>query len=961
MSSFCVFLLLLGAFTHATTYKDTDLVVNLPGLTYTLNFKHYSGYLNASPGNYLHYWLVESQSAPSSDPLILWLNGGPGCSSLGGFLTEHGPFHPNPDGTTLFENVYSWNKKANVLYLEGPRNVGFSYQNTSINKDTVYDDDRTAWDNFLALKDFFANYPEYSTRDFYVMGESYGGVYVPTLTSLLIEQIQANNLTANLVGMAVGNGELSEIQQINSAVDYLYFHGMLGKDDWDSLKACCDDQTSLAYCDFTKWITLDAGGNANPKDNSTCANLVVQLGFLRVWLTLNDVYNIYQDCYQQTVAAFGSRAKLRSWLSNDQNTQWPPSGFIDQGSLMNWASTDAFGAFSCYMNPAAQNYLNQTAVRAALHIPAEAPFWTDCNDDINEHYQQGHNDTTKVFDEMIASGYKLRMLIYNGDVDTACNFLGDEWFVEALKNEYNMTITTPRHPWFFQEDAKYMFQIAGYRKSFSYENITIDLVTVKGAGHFVPTDRPGPALQMVTNFINNAANYSSMTGYSMNRVRLLPQYAPPPPPTCRSTTTYKDTDLVVNLPGLTYSPNFKHYSGYLKASPGNNLHYWLMESQSLPSSDPLILWLNGGPGCSSLGGVLTENGPFHPNPDGTTLFENIYSWNKKANVLYLEAPRNVGFSYQDTSVNNDTVYNDDRTAWDNFLALKDFFANYPEYSTRDFYVTGESYGGVYVPTLTRLLIQQIQANNLTANLVGMAVGNGELSEIQQINSAVDYLYFHGMLGKDEWDGLKACCDNSTTLAYCDFTKWIHLDSAGNANPKDNSTCAQKVVDLGFLRVWTSLNDVYNIYQDCYQQTAASFKSRAKLRSWLLTDPNVRAAPPGFIDQGSLMSWASTDAFGAFPCYMNSATENYLNQPEVRAALHIPSQVPHWTDCNDDMNANYMQQHNDTTSVFDDMIASGYKLRILIYNGDVDTACNFLGDEWALVILYRPIGLVLRSR
>jgi cathepsin A (carboxypeptidase C) len=142
-------------------------------------------------------------------------------------------------------------------------------------------------------------------------------------------------------------------------------------------------------------------------------------------------------------------------------------------------------------------------------------------------------------------------------------------------------------------------------------------------------------------------------------------------------------------------------------------------------------------------------------------------------VLFMEAPRGVGFSYQDQNLNNDTDYNDDKvrktiasltvfcfemhsigiipyllqTALDNFLALKDFFANYPEYQTRDFYVSGESYGGVYVPTLTRKLIQQIQAGNLTANLVGMAVGNGELSEYLQINSAVDLLYAHGIYGK----------------------------------------------------------------------------------------------------------------------------------------------------------------------------------------------------------------------
>lgn len=67
--------------------------------------------------NLYYYRLVESQGNPSSDPLILWLNGGPGCSSLGGLLTELGPFRPNPDGTTLYENQFAWNKVVNELLI----------------------------------------------------------------------------------------------------------------------------------------------------------------------------------------------------------------------------------------------------------------------------------------------------------------------------------------------------------------------------------------------------------------------------------------------------------------------------------------------------------------------------------------------------------------------------------------------------------------------------------------------------------------------------------------------------------------------------------------------------------------------------------------------------------------------------------------------------------------------------
>lgn len=75
------------------------------------------------------------------------------------------------------------------------------------------------------------------------------------------------------------------------------------------------------------------------------------------------------------------------------------------------------------------------------------------------------------------------------------------------------------------------------------------------------------------------------------RVKRAAPIAVAPPP-----AGSKATDQITNLPGLTYNPGFKHYSGYLPASAGNYLHYWFVESQGDPTTDPLILWLNGGPG-----------------------------------------------------------------------------------------------------------------------------------------------------------------------------------------------------------------------------------------------------------------------------------------------------------------------------------------------------------------------------
>ncbi|VDK64055.1 unnamed protein product [Cylicostephanus goldi] len=111
--------------------------------------------------------------------------------------------------------------------------------------------------------------------------------------------------------------------------------------------------------------------------------------------------------------------------------------------------------------------------------------------------------------------------------------------------------------------------------------------------------------------------------------------------------------------------------------------------------------------------MLTENGPFRPNKDGKTLYENIFSWNKFANILYLEAPHNVGYSY--STQPNDNAYTDDQTADENYNALKDFFSVYPMYTQNSFFITGESYGGVYIPTLTRRVLRGISEQDLMIN------------------------------------------------------------------------------------------------------------------------------------------------------------------------------------------------------------------------------------------------------
>lgn len=116
------------AFTQAGPAED--IVYDLPWVDLkNSGTKLWSGYINIPYSTKrIHYLLVESQSDPENDPLLLWYNGGPGCSSMLGFMQEHGPFTwANGDSNFTGENPYSWNREANVLYIEQPAGVGYSY------------------------------------------------------------------------------------------------------------------------------------------------------------------------------------------------------------------------------------------------------------------------------------------------------------------------------------------------------------------------------------------------------------------------------------------------------------------------------------------------------------------------------------------------------------------------------------------------------------------------------------------------------------------------------------------------------------------------------------------------------------------------------------------------------------------------------------------------------------------
>eukprot|EP00729_Bicosta_minor_P010476 gene10476-21802_t len=149
----------------------------------------------------------------------------------------------------------------------------------------------------------------------------------------------------------------------------------------------------------------------------------------------------------------------------------------------------------------------------------------------------------------------------------------------------------------------------------------------------------------------------------------------------------------------------KQHAGYIKLTDGalsKNYFFWFFESRSAPATDPVVLWMTGGPGCSSEVALFGENGPCQVNTEGTNTTANPYSWNSKANLLYIDQPAGTGFSYG-TGMDHDEA----GVAKDMYAFLQGFFKEYSQYAALDFFAFGESYAGHYVPAVTHM----IWANN----------------------------------------------------------------------------------------------------------------------------------------------------------------------------------------------------------------------------------------------------------
>jgi len=244
--------------------------------------------------------------------------------------------------------------------------------------------------------------------------------------------------------------------------------------------------------------------------------------------------------------------------------------------------------------------------------------------------------------------------------------------------------------------------------------------------------------------------------------------------------TGRDLSKVVDpIPGVE-EYNIESYSGFLTVNPAtnNNMFFWFFPAMDVdPLTAPVVIWLQGGPGGTSMFGLLELHGPviarFDPNnPSDVIGTFNEYTWAKKANMLYIDNPVGAGYSYSDPE--GLPEYQND-VADDLYEALIQFYTLFPEYQQTQFYAFGESYAGKFVPTITRKIHDENPTAAIKINIGGMGIGDGFMSPPETAVYA-NYLYQVGLVDEPLRDELLGMEDRIDTLVageqwYLAWLEW----------------------------------------------------------------------------------------------------------------------------------------------------------------------------------------------
>ncbi|KAJ4847072.1 Serine carboxypeptidase-like 45 [Turnera subulata] len=381
-----------------------DRITQLPGQPPVM-FQQYSGYVTVDEKKQraLFYYFAEAQVDCASKPLVLWLNGGPGCSSLGvGAFSENGPFRPS--GQVLVKNQYSWNREANMLYLESPIGVGFSYSSNAAAYETV--NDRITGMSQPSFETFFL----------------FNCHYIPQLADLIL-QFNKKEKLFNLKGIALGNPVLEFAMDFNSRAEFFWSHGLISDTTYTMFTSACN---------YSRYVSEYYKGSVSP----VCSRVMGQVS--RETSRFVDKYDVTLDVCISSVLS-------QSKILNPQQVADNVDVCVEDETV---------------------NYLNRKDVQNALHARLVGVHqWAVCSNILDYELLDLEIPTITIVGRLVKAG--IPVLVYSGDQDSVIPLTGSRTLVHRLAQELGLKTTVPYRVWFEGQQVGGWTQVYGNILSFA--------------------------------------------------------------------------------------------------------------------------------------------------------------------------------------------------------------------------------------------------------------------------------------------------------------------------------------------------------------------------------------------------------------------------------------------------------------------------------------------------------------
>ncbi|EGN93789.1 hypothetical protein SERLA73DRAFT_171708 [Serpula lacrymans var. lacrymans S7.3] len=407
----------------------------------------YTGYIDIE-ARHLFFYFFESRNDPAKDDVIFWTNGGPGCSSSLGLFMELGPCRAlTANGTTFHPE--SWNSNANIFFVDQPIGVGFSYADYG---EFVSTTDEAAKDIAAFVSIFFEHFTQFKGRAFHMAGESYGGRYIPEFASHVYDQnvelVEAGLTPINLTSVMIGNGMTDYFTMWPSYVDMQCSPASVFP--FQSISSCVRMKQAIPRCQkWTKESCVDTFDAMNCQAARDFCDQELQEPFFD---TGKNPYDISKDC----------EGDIGDTLC------YPVTKFISQ-------------------------YLDQVDVRETLGVDPSVGNFSSCSGPVGSAFTAAldiYHETYTHVAQLLERD--VRALIYVGDYDWICNWVGNErWTLNLEWSGKEDFVAQELRDW--EVDGK----SAGKTRSAS----GLTFATIHGAGHMVPYDKPQEALQLVNRWL----------------------------------------------------------------------------------------------------------------------------------------------------------------------------------------------------------------------------------------------------------------------------------------------------------------------------------------------------------------------------------------------------------------------------------------------------------------------------